>query len=430
MLYHLKQKFVKAQAITAGLLMFGLLFGFYPNVAGQTADELAQMKQEKQQQLDSINKKISDLQTQIKQRQSVANSLKNELAIIDLQVQETEAKIEQTNAEIDATNLDIAETTNQIVKAQDDIAKQKSVLKELIAQINDLDQMSPLEIALENDNFTEFLDQIQYASDIQERSQDALDQIKVLKATLEEKNLSLKKEKSDLDTLSQQLVQTQDGLAVQKASKNTLLAQTKGQEKLYQGLLSDQEDAEAALQNEINDLDAKISEQLGDRKQPPHKGLFLWPLEGVLTQGYGNTGFTSLGYNFHNGLDIAAAAGTKIVAAYDGIVQDTGMGEGAYGNWVTIRHDVGGGRQLITLYGHMASFVVAKGQAVKMGDLVGFEGNTGNTTRLLYGPHRGFHLHFTVFDAEGYGVSKGTLVKQFGNYMVPYGATYNPLDFL
>ena len=135
----------------------------------------------------------------------------------------------------------------------------------------------------------------------------------------------------------------------------------------------------------------------------------------------------------NNGIDIAAAAGTQILSAADGTVVGTGTGAGAYGNWVTIKHNIttsSGNRALITLYAHLSSFRVAAGQQVAQGELIGFEGNTGNTTRLLYGPHRGFHLNFTIFDAEGYGVAPGKYENVFGPYQVPYGATYNPLDFL
>jgi murein DD-endopeptidase MepM/ murein hydrolase activator NlpD len=186
------------------------------------------------------------------------------------------------------------------------------------------------------------------------------------------------------------------------------------------------------LEKEINDLDSAIAAKLGNTKLKPGKGMLAWPMKGTLTQGYGNTGFRSLGYSFHNGLDIAAAAGTPIYAAADGTVEATGTGEGAYGNWVAIKHETGKftGKAVITLYAHMSSFRVKTGQAVKMGTLVGFEGNTGNTTRLLYGPHRGYHLHFTVFDARGFGIAAGANTKAFGPYQVPYGAPYNPLEFL
>ncbi len=412
------------------MLGLSLAFGFLPSVAGQTNDLLAKLRQEKQQQLDSLNKKISDYQTQIKQRQAIAGSLKNELGILDLQISQTEAQIEATNAQIDATNLDIAETTDQIVKTQQQIDKQKVLLKNLIGQINELDQMSPLEIALENDNFTEFLDQLQYTTNVQERSQEVLNEIKVLKTQLDQKNLDLKKQKADLDSYKESLEVTEDSLAKQRKDKAAILSQTRGQEAAYQKLLTDSEKLEGQLEKEINDLDSQIAGKLGDRKQRPVKGLFAWPMDGVLTQGYGNTGFTSLGYNFHNGIDIAAPAGTTIYAAADGVVLGTGSGNGAYGNWATIKHTLANGRGLVSLYGHMSKVAVRVGQSVKQNDIVGYEGNTGNTTRLLYGPHRGYHLHFTVFDLEGYGVAAGTLTKIYGPYQVPYGATYNPLEYL
>lgn len=417
--------------ITATLLAAVLFatYGFVP-VAGQTADELARQKAEKQRKLTEITNKINGLSVEINQRKSLARTLNNEIAILNLEIAQTEAKLEETAAKIDTTNLEIADVTNNIQQAEKDITKNKEVLKRLISQIHDLDSMSPLEIALENDNFAEFLNQLQYTTNIQEESQESLSEIKKLRQELELRNAELKKFRADLDDLSDELEITQAGLDGQRLAKQEILDQTKSQERNYQKLLADSKGLEDQIEKEIYDLDAAISAKLGNRKLPPRKGLFMWPMEGVLTQAYGNTGFTSLGYNHHNGLDIAAPAGRQIVSAYDGVVEDSGTGQGAYGNWVTIRHTVTGGRQLISLYAHMSSFKVTKGQSIKMGDLVGFEGNTGNTTRLLYGPHRGYHLHFTIFDAEGYGVSQGTLVKQFGAYRVPYGASYNPMDFL
>jgi murein DD-endopeptidase MepM/ murein hydrolase activator NlpD len=429
----LKQKRARRnKKISTALLTVAVVFAFYTIVpaAGQTADELVQQKAEKQRKLQEITNRINDLQNDINQKKSLSRTLNNEIAILNLEIAQTEAKLEETQAKVDTTNLEIADVTNNIVQAEKDIAKNKEVLKRLISQINDLDQMSPLEIALENDNFAEFLNQLQYTTNIQEQSQESLTQIKKLRQELDLRNAELKKFKADLEALTDELELTQAGLDGQRVAKQQVLDQTKSQERAYQRLLTESKGLEDQVEKEIYDLDAEISRRLGNRRLPPKKGLFMWPMEGTLTQGYGNTGFTSLGYNYHNGIDVAAPAGRQIYAVYDGVVEDTGTGQGAYGNWVTIRHKVSGGRELISLYGHMSSFKVKAGQTVKMGDLVGFEGNTGNTTRLLYGPHRGYHLHFTVFDGEGYGVSAGTLTKQFGAYRVPYGASYNPMDFL
>ena len=435
MITKLKQKLTLNRLLAAIALTGMLSFVAYqkPWARGASLDDLNAQKQDVQKKLNDINNQIKSYQGQIAQVQKQANTLKNQISLLDLQIVSTQAQMEATEQKINAANLEIADVTGKIVKTQADIEKEKNILRELIAQINDMDQQSPLEIALENDNFTQFLDDLQYATSIQERSQEALNQIKVLKADLEARQTELKNQKDELTKLDDQLTKQKNELASQRSGKQTLLNQTKGKEKEYQKLLAVSAQDQKDLNDEINNLDNEIAKKLGNKRLPGIKGLFAWPLDGTMTQGYGNTGFTKLGYSFHNGIDLAGPPGTPIYAAADGVVLDTGTGNGAYGNWVTIKHPMSsnyGNKSLVTLYGHMSSFVLKRGQSVKQGDLVGFEGNTGNTTRLLYGPHRGYHLHFTVFDYDGYGVSPGKLTNTFGPYMVPYGATYNPLDYL
>lgn len=416
------------------LLIAGVVFNVnaQSSILAQTADELQQQKAEKQKQLAAIEAKIADYQRQIKETQGQLSSLAGQIKLINLQIAQTQAQIEATEDKIDVANLEIADVTDKIVATEKEINKQKAMLKSLILEINDLDQRSPLEIALENDNFAEFLDQVQYVTAIQEQSQETLTKIKRLKVDLDQRQADLKVEKAKLDTLLTQLDLTKVSLAGEQKGKQQLVDQTRGQERVYKRLLTDSETQEKALNDEINNLDAQIAAKLGDRRLRAAHGLLAWPMDGIMTQGYGNTGFTALGYNFHNGIDLAAAANTPIYAAGAGTVAATGTGGGAYGNWVAIRHDGGkfAAHPIMTLYAHMSSFVVRSGQALNEGDLVGFEGNTGNTTRLLYGPHRGYHLHFTVFDAEGFGVAAGAYPKIYGPYQVPYGAPYNPLDFL
>jgi murein DD-endopeptidase MepM/ murein hydrolase activator NlpD len=425
----------KKYKLISTLLVVVMLFGFVvtPPVVGQSTDDLLAERDAKQRELNEILKRISGLQDEIQERKSLRSTLANEIAIINLEIAETEAQLEATAQEIDVLNFDIADVTEKIVQNEKDIANQKAVLKELIIQINDLDQRSPLEIALENDNFTDFLNQLQYVTSVQEASQEALSEIKILKAELIIKESELKQKKAGLDALQEQLTLAQAGLSGQRNAKQQIVNETRGQERIYQELLAESEGLEDEIAREIFELEVSIRTRLGDRRLPGQKGLLAWPMQGVLTQGYGNTGFTKLGYTFHNGIDIAAPAGTQIYAAGDGTVINTGTGEGAYGNWVTIRHNIptaDGNRALISLYAHMSSFRISVGQTVTRGELIGFEGNTGNTTRLLYGPHRGFHIHFTLFDAEGYGVAPGKFESVYGPYQVPYGATYNPLEFL
>jgi murein DD-endopeptidase MepM/ murein hydrolase activator NlpD len=112
--------------------------------------------------------------------------------------------------------------------------------------------------------------------------------------------------------------------------------------------------------------------------------LFIFPARGRLTSRFGwrRDPFTGV-RSFHNGIDIANDVGTPVWAAKEGIVADVGY-HSAFGNYVVINHDNG----YQTLYGHLHSYSVRKGQSVNQGQVIARMGNTGYST--------GSHLHFTV----------------------------------
>ncbi len=85
----------------------------------------------------------------------------------------------------------------------------------------------------------------------------------------------------------------------------------------------------------------------------------------------------------HTGVDLASAKGTPIYAAGDGIVEHAGW-ENGYGNFTLIKHVNG----YETGYGHQSKIIVAVGDKVRQGQLIGYVGSTGNST----GPH----LHFEI----------------------------------
>ncbi len=416
--------------ITAGFLLF-LTFGL---ASAQTVDELQNDVNKKQAKLSQVQSEINNLQTDINRMQKQAASLKNEIALYDLQIKQTETKIEASRLEIEALQAKIAEIELSIQEKLEQIERQKKFLAETLRLINEYDALNSLEIALGNDTFSEFLDQVTYAGNLQEKIGDILDEIRMLKAQLEQKKADLTTELANEERVKQELELAEASLQDQRGMKAGLLSATRGQEKIYQTLLSSASQKQEQIEREIFETEAAIRQKLGDKSAPLiTSGLLRWPMSGILTQGYGKTGFTALGYSFHNGLDIAAPAGTTVYAAGDGIVEATGRGTAAYGNWVVLKHALAkDGRvfNIYTLYAHLSAIKVSAGQAVMAGDVVGAEGNTGNTTRLLYGPERGYHLHFTIFDEDGFGIKPGAYQDTYGPYQLPYGYTYNPLDFL
>lgn len=398
-----------------------------------TADELAAQKADRQKQLDRINQQIRAFQQQIVGLQAQSSTLKNEITIYDNQISSTELQIQANQTRIEDTNLQIQELQKLIDQKKQDIADNKVILGQLIVQLNEFDDQFVLKSAFGSNNLSDFLDQVQYTTSVSGKVYQLVQKIKDLKLKLEEQQHELQLQLSRLSDLQEQLKITQQELSSQRSQKQRLLNQTKGSESNFQKLLLSSKSEEADIEKEMANLDAQIRAKLGNKTIAPNPGALAWPMDGILTQGYGNTGFTSLGYNFHNGIDLAAPAGQPIYSAADGNVLDIDYSDQGYGNWVAIKSSINtatGPRSIISLYGHFRAIKVKIGQVLKQGDIIGYEGNTGNTTKKLYGPERGYHLHFTIFDADGFGVQSGAYTRIYGPYRLPFGYTYNPLNFL
>lgn len=88
--------------------------------------------------------------------------------------------------------------------------------------------------------------------------------------------------------------------------------------------------------------------------------------------------------DFHTGIDLCGANGDNIYAYKSGKVIKVQYSKVSYGNMILIKHSNG----LTTRYAHLNDIKVKLNQTVKMGELIGHMGSTGNST--------GNHLHFEV----------------------------------
>lgn len=414
------------------LVFLGGIMGYF-SFKAITKVYAANDRDKLQLRLNQLKGEINSYQKQISQTRNQSASLQNEISMFDNQIKSLELQIEANATQSEDTVLQINELEIQIERRQAEIEENKVILAELIVQISKFDNDSFIQIGLGTDDFSSFLDQIQYVRNVQDQVYSLVSRIKEIKSKLETQQQDLKVSLAKLESLKEELQISQKTLEEQRGAKEQLLAKTKGVEKNYQNLLGQTRNEEYKILEELSDLDSAAQSKGGKKSIAVSKGILGWPMDGVLTQGYGNTGFKSLGYNSHNGIDIAAPAGKPIYASADGTVANCDTGEAAYGNWCTVKHNVetkSGARCIVTLYAHMRTIKVSGGQKVARGDLIGYEGNTGNTTRLLYGPERGYHLHFSVFDCDGYTVTQGKYTSVYGSYSVPSGFTYNPMNFL
>ncbi|MGI9256115.1 MAG: M23 family metallopeptidase, partial [Salinispira sp.] len=113
--------------------------------------------------------------------------------------------------------------------------------------------------------------------------------------------------------------------------------------------------------------------------------LFIFPTNGRFTSGFGYRADPFTGQRrFHNGIDLANNPGTSVRASMAGTVVHIESQIGNYGKFIIIQH--AGGFQ--TLYAHLNTIGVNRGEYIYQGETIGRMGNTGRST----GPH----LHFSI----------------------------------
>ena len=105
---------------------------------------------------------------------------------------------------------------------------------------------------------------------------------------------------------------------------------------------------------------------------PPSGSGFAWPLRGRLVSNYGPKT-----EGLHNdGINIAAAPGTPVKAAQNGVVAYAGNELRGFGNLLLIKHSGG----WITAYAHNSTLLVKRGQKVKRGQAIARVGSTGSVS--------------------------------------------------
>ncbi|HYR49905.1 MAG TPA: peptidoglycan DD-metalloendopeptidase family protein [Candidatus Eisenbacteria bacterium] len=340
--------------------------------------------------LHQTNVSVQIVTDQITREEAVISSLEDQIAKLDTQISDTEARIEVEKEQVNAMaraiyrqpdswwmlvarsgNLQDAlrATSDLVVAGQRAHALQARLEADLMKLQKDREARVA---ALDAENATRdrLVANLSALSDLMSVQDDVTSQMADVIAQIQTAQNGLQNQPPDVTAALATLLETQTQNLIQQS---------------YQ---------QAWTQAHIGAGLAMVTHMLPVGK--PIAGLTLsWPMAGArLTQVFGPSELLlepPLGpyAHFHTGIDIAAPFGTTVMAAAEGVVVAVGHSRVGYGNYVVIAH--GGG--IMTLYGHLLETNVDVGNKVVRGQRVGLEGSTGWST----GPH--VHFELRVNDA-------------------------------
>lgn len=359
-------------------------------LTGALLSSVADTITQKQKQLQGLNGDIVATKTQIGLLLAQERELQAEIRLLDNQLQAVQVQIDEETAKLVQLGIEVDQAKSQLAAKEAELAQHIADFGQRMRIMYKSGQVSGLELVFSAVNFTDLLNRAFFFNDIvrEDRRQVAelqkeREAIAAIKADLEAKQAQQVVVVKQIQDQKAQLVAIRDQRAAHEAQIAAIEAQ-------FQQQLAEMEAQRAALQAQIASL---IRESFRARSS----GQWKWPIDGVITQGFGCTDYPFEPYDpncpshhFHSGIDIANDYGTPVHAADGGIVHDftmaCGYGGGlcGYGRYVVIVHAGG----FTSLYGHLSGWAVGDGVQVDKDTVIGYEGSTGNST----GPH----LHFEI----------------------------------
>lgn len=411
--------------VMAAIMLLTLLISILPTRASAAASS-----SEIRKQINSLQDDRKDIKNQISELQVQYQATSDEIAdivarknVIDQEIGLLHAEIININEQISAYSVLIADQQEELDAAEARFDQLNEDCKTRIRAMEEEGTVSYWAVLFKANSFSDLLDRLNMVEEIASSDTRRLQELSDAAQRVEDAQAELAGEKAELEGTRTELDSTQKELDAKRQEADDLIVQliAKGEElKLQQEDLEaeDEELLAQIAQKEQEYNEAKLEEWLAYMATyvPPTTVAPSVPISDPNGSNSNNSGSNSSGSDvtvgsswlvpcsykkisspfgfresptsgasrYHQGVDLAANAGTPIVASRGGTVTIASYSNSA-GYYVTINHGDG----FSSLYGHMTRYVVSVGQTVTQGQVIGYVGTTGLST--------GNHLHFTIF---------------------------------
>ena len=404
----------RLKIITA--IMLTLIFCMQPvcNVQATEESNLSEAQQEKKT-LENDLQKAKELIDSLK---GSKEDIQSEVEKLDKQLNEISGKVKELESQLSKKRQEIANTESALNKAKEQEKKQYRNMKKRIQFMYENGQTSYVEMLLSADSFTDFLNAVEYITQISQYDRKMLKEYQNMQVTIADTQKTLETDYASLQSLQAKVQEEKQAVAALESAKkgelndvaddltdaqtvakayeaeiqaqNEVIAQIQAAQKRAAEQQAAQQQAQAAEENQGATDAAGENQNTAQNATPSGNGQstgsMMWPCPSSkrVTSDYGpRTSPTNGASSNHKGIDIGAAYGADIVAADGGTVLVATYSSSG-GNYVIIDH--GGG--LCTVYMHASSLTVSAGQTVSKGQVIAKVGSTGIST--------GNHLHFGV----------------------------------
>lgn len=414
-----QKKLVKIlAAVMAAIMILSLVLSILPTIASaSSSSEIRKQINSLQSDRKDIKNKIADLKEQYKQNTNEIEDIVSKKNIIDQEIGLLHAELINITEQINAFGVLIADKQDEL----DDAVNRYETLNEenkiRIRAMEEEGKISYWEVLFKANSFSNLLDRLNMVEEIAASDNRRLQELSDAADRVAEARVELEGEKVELEETKLEQEEAQQALDDKRAEADQLIKDliAKGEE--IEGLQAELEQEDEELLAEIARQEKAYNEAKNREwleymatatTAPPATSAPSVNVGGGGSSGGGGGAVSSGGSwrvpcsykmvsspfgfrnsptsgasSYHQGVDLAANAGTPIYASRGGTVTTATYSSSA-GYYVSINHGDG----FSSIYMHMTNYIVSAGQQVSQGQCIGYVGSTGIST--------GNHLHFGI----------------------------------
>jgi peptidoglycan DL-endopeptidase CwlO len=354
-----------------------------------SAEDLESKLDAKEAKLSEVRERRGVLTTTIAHYGDRIDRLTGEVAALRTREAAVEERLAAKQAELDraVAELEVGKKRLAVMRAR--LKRALTALRERLVAIYETGTPDVLSVIVGADGYDDLIDRTEYLNHIRGMDEAVVTRVRDLRDQVKRTVARLRSAKQRIEAARDSIAAEEQALSSARAAvqqRQSALVAARGDREAALGKIKATEEE---LEGDVAEVQAELAALLGESASSPlpagpiryGSGQFVWPVDGVVVSGFGMRWG-----RMHEGIDIAAPAGTPIRAVASGsvVLLQSEASSGGYGNFTCLDH--GGGLQ--TCYAHQSSFAVGSGQSVSQGEVIGYVGCTGH----CYGDH----LHFEV----------------------------------
>jgi septal ring factor EnvC (AmiA/AmiB activator) len=288
-------------------------------------------------------------------------------------------QLEQIERDVAVVQQKLLAATDRSARLQGEAERQRPDVEARMVQLYKMGRAGYWRLLLDVNNLRDVGRAYRTAAALGRIDRDRVNEHRQTLAELTRERATLQSQAKTLDTLQRKAPQASAAVERAVTARANLVKSIDSRRDLNAQLTGELQDAQRKLQATLAQVIAGRPAAATALPIRPFQGALPWPADGVLTARFGKRAPGTAGPPVSNGIEVSLAEGHPVHAVHEGTVAYADFFTG-YGTLVIVEH----ADKAYTLYGHLGSASVHKGDRVETGTTVGLAGRNPSGNPSLY----------------------------------------------